>query len=92
MNTRVLGDFGYKCPTIRPTKDRGHDPININKFNRQKQNNAIVESAVDKILLQEKNKVIAKEKSYENIGSDFYENELYHIYNIIPDDKKERLE
>ena len=35
----------------RPTKDHGNDPVNRKKFNRQQENNSIVNSSVDEILL-----------------------------------------
>ena len=50
---KVLGDLGSKYVKSRPTKDREHNPIPRNKFNRQKDNNAVVNSEVDEILLQE---------------------------------------
>ena len=53
--------------TGRPTKDRRHDPATRNKFNIQKDNNDIVNHAVDEILLQENNKVSAESEIYENI-------------------------
>ena len=57
---KVLGDFGSKYDKSWPTKDFGHDPVKINKFNRQKDNNAIVNSEVNEILLHEKHKVSAE--------------------------------
>ena len=44
---KILGNFGYKYAKSRPTKDRGNDPTIINKFNRQKENNDIVNHEVD---------------------------------------------
>ena len=58
---KALGDFGSKYDKIIPTKDRGHDYATINKFNRQKYNNAIVKQAVDEILPKENNKASAEE-------------------------------
>ena len=49
---KVPGDFVYNYAKSMPTKDRENDPENINKFNRQQENNAIVNSEVDEILLQ----------------------------------------
>ena len=48
---KVLGDFGSKYVTSRPTKDRGNNPVPIKKFNRQQEDNAIVNNSVDEILL-----------------------------------------
>ena len=53
---KVLGDFCSWYSKSRPTKDRGYNPANINKFNRQKENNDTVNSADDEILLQENKK------------------------------------
>ena len=47
VECKVLGDFGSKYVKIRPTKDRGHDPIPKNEFNRQQDNTDIFNSAVD---------------------------------------------
>ena len=56
---KVLWDFGSNYAKKIPTKDRGHNTLPRNKFNRQKENNAIVNSAVDEILLHENEKVSA---------------------------------
>ena len=44
---KVLGDFGSKYAKSRPTKDRRKNPANRNIFNRQQENNAIFNHAVD---------------------------------------------
>ena len=87
---KVLGDFGSKYGKSRPTKERRKNPTN--RFNRKQENNAIVNHAVDKIYLQENDKVISKEEAQENIESEFYENDLYQIDNMSLDDKKENTE
>ena len=56
---KVLWDFGLKYSKRRPTKYRGNEPATKNKFNRQQENNAIVNHAVDDIILQESNKASA---------------------------------
>ena len=61
----------------RPAKDRGHDPVQRNKFNRQQENNDIVASEVDEILLHENEKVSADKEAHENIESDFDEIKFY---------------
>ena len=38
---KVLGDFFYKYPKIRPIDDRGNDPAKGIFFNRQQENNHI---------------------------------------------------
>ena len=57
--------------------------ININQ-----DNNAIVNSEVDEILLHENQKVSAEKEAHENIESDFYENKTNWIDNMSLDDKK----
>ena len=48
---KVLGDFGSNYAKGGPTKYRGQDTANKNKFNSQQENNFIVNSAIDEILL-----------------------------------------
>ena len=48
---KVLGDFCFKYAKIRSTEYRVQDPVLRNNFKRQKENNDIVNSAVDEILL-----------------------------------------
>ena len=50
---KVLGDFGFKYSKIRPTKDRGQEPAKTKIFNRNQENNAIVQHAVDDTILKE---------------------------------------
>ena len=89
---KVVEDFGFKYAKRRHTKYRDNNPANIETFNRQQENNAIVKQWVDEILLEEDNKVSAEEEAQENIESDFNENDLYHIDNMSLDDKKENIE
>ena len=71
-----------------PTTDRSNDPANRNKFNMKQDNNAIVNSEVNEILLQENQKVSAEKGAHENIESDFDENKLYYINNMSLEDIK----
>ena len=48
---KVLGNLGTKYSKIRPTKDRRHEPATTKTCNRQKEKNAIVQRAVDEIIL-----------------------------------------
>ena len=89
---KVLGDFDYKYAKSRSTKYHGENLTNINKIKRQQENNAIVNSAMYEILLEEKQKLSAKKGSYENIESDIDGNELYQIDNISLEDTKVKLE
>ena len=74
MNAKVLRDFSSKYVKGRPAKDRGQDPLPRNKFNSQQEKSAIVNSAVDEILLHENKKVSAAKKAPEHIECDFDEN------------------
>ena len=47
----VMGDFGSKYVKRIPTKDCGHNHVSRKRFNRRQENNDIVNSAVDEILL-----------------------------------------
>ena len=60
-----MGDFGCKYYKIRPNEDRGNDPPTRKKFNRYQEKNAIINHALDEILLQENNKVSAEAKAHE---------------------------
>ena len=66
---KVLGDFGSKYAKIRPTKDRGNDPIPRKKFNSQQNNNSIVNNAVDEIFLHANQKVSAEKHRRELLGN-----------------------
>ena len=46
---------------------RRNDPATGNKFNRQQENNAIVNHEVNEILLRENNKVSDEPEEHENI-------------------------
>ena len=63
---KVLGDFGSKYVKSRPTKDRLHDPVPRNKFNIQKQNNDIVNSAMYEIMLRGNQKLGAAKEAPED--------------------------
>ena len=54
----------------------------------QQNNNYIVNSAVDEILMQENQKLSAETGAHENIESYFDESELYQIENMSLDDTK----
>ena len=63
---KFLVDFVSKYVKIRPTKYRVHNTVTRNKFNRQKDNNYIVNSAVDEILMHENEKLSAVKEAHEN--------------------------
>ena len=61
----------------------------MGKLNRNKENNAMVQHAVDEIILQENNTLSAKDKSNYNIDSVINEDDLYDIDNTIIEKNKE---
>ena len=85
---KVLGDFGSKYSKIRHTNNRGQNPENRNKYTRQQYNNAIVNSAVDEIILQENNKLSDGTEAQDIIESEFDDNDLYWIDNMSLEEKK----
>ena len=52
------------------------------KINKQKQNNAIVQNAVDDIILQKTKKLSAENESHVNIDFEINKNNPYEIDNI----------
>ena len=64
INARSWGDLVLSIIKIRPNKDHRHNTENRNKFNRQQENNNIVNHAVDEIIPQELNKVSAEEEAH----------------------------
>ena len=85
---KILADFGSKYSKIRPTKECWHGTATKNKFNRKKENNAIVNHTLDDIILQENNKLSAEAKSHKKIDYEIDENNLYEIDNISLDETK----
>ena len=69
----------------------GTIPLPKNKFNRQKENNAIFNSAVYEILMHENQKVSAEKEAHKNIQSEFDENNIYQIDNMSLEYTKENL-
>ena len=53
------------------------------------QNNAIVKRAVDEIMLQQKEILIVKDKTHENIQDEVNEYDMYEINKINLDEKKD---
>ena len=58
--SKVLVDFSYKHAKIRSTKDRRNYPVDKKTFNLHQENNAIVNSESDGILLHKNQKVNAE--------------------------------
>ena len=86
---KVLGDFGSKYYKSRRTKDHGQETTNMNKLNRNQQNNAMVHNTFDDIILQDNNKLSAEDEAHKNIDSEAYEDDLYEIDNMSLDENKE---
>ena len=88
INARSWGNLVLSILKHRPTKYRGNDPATRKKFNRQKQNNDIVNHTVDEIFLQENNKVSDESETHENIESKLDDNDIYQIDNMRLNNKK----
>ena len=50
-------------------------------FGRQKQKNAIVQHAVDDIILQDKEKLSVKDETHDKIDDEVNKDELYNLEN-----------
>ena len=71
-----MGDFVNQYTKRRPTEYRKKEPETKKKFGIQQENNAIVQHAVDEIILQDNKKLGRKDKTHDNIDDDIYEDEL----------------
>ena len=67
-------------------------PRTKENFNRQQENNAIVNNTVDEILLTENQKVSAAREAPEFLDSDYDENDLYQVYKMSLEETKEKLD
>ena len=72
-----------------PTKDRRQKPAKARKFNKNLENNDIVNHAADDIILQEKIKLSAEDDAHENADSEINEYNIYEIDNMSLDENKE---
>ena len=89
---KVLGYFGSRYVKIIPTRDRRHNFVPRKRFNKQQDNNVIVNNAVDEILLHENQEVSYAKEAHENVEYDFDENELYQVDHMSLENIKEKLE
>ena len=78
-----------KC---KPTEDRGNHPTPRKKFNSRQENNSIVNNVVDEILPHETKKVSAAREAPEFLESDYDENKIYQVDNMILEETKEKRE
>ena len=60
-------DLGTQYAKGRPTKDLSQEPATKNFFVIDQENNAIIQHAVDEILLQEKQKISVKYETHNKI-------------------------
>ena len=89
---KIFGDFGANYAKENPTKDHENYPIPRDKFNRQKENNVIVNNTMDGTLLHKTQKVSAVKEAPEFLESDYDENKIYQVENMILEETKEKLE
>ena len=85
---KVVGDLGSKYSKSRCTQYCRHEPTTQRKFGRQQQKNAIVQHALNDIILQDNNKLSGEYEEHGNIYSEMYENNLYDIYNTSLNENK----
>ena len=88
---KVLGDFGTKYDKSKPNKDHGNYPIPI-FFNMQLENNPIINDVVDRIILNETQKVSSAREAQVFLGSDYDADDLYKVEKMILEEIKEILE
>ena len=69
-----------------------NNPVPRKKFNRQQENNAIINNAVDEILLHETQRVIAAKEAPGFLESDYDENKIYQVENMSLEGAKEKIE
>ena len=74
-----------------PNKDHRNHNLPRKKINRQQKNNAII-TMVDKILLNETQKVSATREALIVLDSDYDENNLYQVESMSLEENKEKLE
>ena len=90
--SKILGDFGAQLAQRKPTKYRGDHIVPRKKFNRQQENNAIVNNMVDEILLNETWKVSAAKEAPEFWDSDYDYTDLYEVESMSLEDTKEKVQ
>ena len=61
----------------------------MKKFNINQENNAMVQHAVDEIILRDNNKLSAEYEAHENINDEINEDNLYEIDNMSIEENKE---
>ena len=77
-----MGDFGDKYTKGKLTRDHRNNPVPINKFNWQLENNFIVNNVVDEIILRGTRKLSAKKEAHELLESYYDANKLYQVENM----------
>ena len=87
----VLGNFGTKYVTSRPTKDRGSSPVPRKQLNRKQENKDIVNNAIDEIILTQKVSATNHEAP-EFLDSDYDANNLYEVEKMSLEETKENVD
>ena len=88
MECTALGDFGSNYSKVRPTKYQRQETTIKKNDGRQQENNAIVQHAVDDILLQDKDKLSVEDETHKNIDGEVDEDELYNLEQMVFDEKE----
>ena len=65
-------------------------PVPRKRFNRHRENNAIINNVVDEILLNETEKVSAESKAPECLDSDYDENNIYRVEKMSLEETKRK--
>ena len=87
--SRVLKQFGTKYAAAQSTKYHWNNPVTRKIFQKKQENHAIINNAVDDILLNETKKVSAvNHEAPESLENDYYENDLYQVENMSLDETK----
>ena len=88
---KVLGDFNNKYDKGNPTKDRSNHTVPRNKFNKQQENIAIVNNAMDEILLHKTPKVSAAKEVPEFLESDYDKKNISRLKRRVLNRLKKKL-
>ena len=85
---KVLGDLGYKYTKIMPIKEHRQDPAFNKRFLKQQEKHYTPQNSIDEIILKEKEILIVKDKTHDNLDHEVKEDELYEPDKISQDGNK----
>ena len=89
MNVKSWVNLGLSMLKESLTRTAGTTRYQGRKINRQQENNAIINDAVDEILLNETKKLsAANHEAPEFLENDDNDNDLYQVENMSLDEKK----